>query len=64
MIKDHQYFHQRHIFIKMENHFLIIMSMADSNQPHLYKLLFVVLVFDDHIKMSMPELNDGDCFFL
>ena len=60
MIKYHQYFYQRKIFIKMAKPLLIILNMADSNQPQLYKLQFIVLVVGDHIRMSMPELNDGD----
>ena len=36
--------------------------MADSNQPLMYKLRFMVLMVDDHIRMSMSELNDEDYF--
>ena len=58
MIKYDKYFHQRHIFIKMANSLLILMRMADSNLPHIDKLWFMVLMVDDNIRMSMPELND------
>ena len=58
MIKDHQYFYQRKIFIKMAKPLLIILNMADSNQPQLYKLQFILLVVGDHIKMSMTEPHD------
>ena len=61
MIKVGQSFHQRHIFIKMEKPLLILLSMADSNQPHMDKLRFMVLMVDDHIRMSMSELNDEEC---
>ena len=60
MIKDFQYFHQRHIFIKMAKLLLIILNMADSNQPHMDKPRFMVFMVGDNIRMSMPELNDGD----
>ena len=36
---------------------LILLKMADSNQPHMDKLRFMVLMVYDHISMSMPELN-------
>ena len=42
----------------MANPLLVVLRMADSNQPHMEKLLFMVLLVDDHIRMSMPELND------
>ena len=42
----------------MAKHLVILLRMADSNQPHLDKLLFMVLMVDDHIRISMPELND------
>ena len=58
MIKVNQYFHQSHIFIKMEEPLLIILRMADSNQTHIDKLCFMVLMVDDHIRMSMYKLND------
>ena len=58
IIKDSQLFHQRHIFIKIENTLLIILRMADSNQPHMEKIWSMVIMVDDHIRMSMPELND------
>ena len=41
---------------------LIILRVADSNHPHMDKLWFMVLMFDDHIRMSMSELNDEDYF--
>ena len=36
--------------------------MVDENQPHMYKLWFMVLMVDDHISNSMPEINDEDYF--
>ena len=36
--------------------------MANSNQPHIDKLRFMVPIVDDHIRMSMPELNHEDYF--
>ena len=60
MIKDDQSFHQRHIFIKMAKPLLILLRMADSNQPHMDKLRFMVLMVDDHIRMSLPDINDKD----
>ena len=60
MIKDNQSFHQRHIFIKRTKPLLILMRMADSNQPHTDKLRSIVPMVDDHIRMSMPDLNDED----
>ena len=60
MIKDYQSFHQRHIFIKMSNPLLILLRMVNSKNPHTDKLRFVVLMVDDHIRMSMSELNDED----
>ena len=60
MIKNDQYFHQRHIFIKMEKLLLVILSMADSNHSHIDKLRFMVLMFDCHTRMSIPDLNDED----
>ena len=42
---------------------LILLSMDDSNQPHMYKLRFMVLMVYDHIRMSTIELNDEDYFF-
>ena len=41
---------------------LILLSMADSNQPHMNKLRFRVLMVDDHIRMYMPYINDEDYF--
>ena len=57
MIKDDKYFHKRHIFIKITKHLLIILRMYDSNQPHTEKLRFMVLMVDDHMRMSMSELK-------
>ena len=62
MIKDNQSFHQRQIFIKITKLLLILLRMANSNQPHIDKLLFMVLTVDDCIRMSMPEINDEDYF--
>ena len=58
MIKYDQSFHQRQIFIKMEEPLLIILRMAYSNQPHTDKLWFMVLIVDDHIRMFLTEPND------
>ena len=58
MIKENQYFNQIHIFIKMSKPLPIFLRMADSNQPHMYKLWFMVLMVDGHISMHMPALND------
>ena len=60
MITYYQSFHQRHIFIKMAKPLLMLLSMADSNQPHMYKLRFMILIVYDHIRMYMLELNDED----
>ena len=62
MIKDDQSFHQRQNFINMEKPLLILLKMADSNQPQMDKLGFMVLMVDDQIRMSMSELNDEDYF--
>ena len=51
-----------HIFIKIANPLLIILRMVNLNQPHMEKLGFMILMFDYHIRMSMPELNDEDYF--
>ena len=56
-IKYDQSFHQRRIFIKTAKPLLILLSMADSNQTHMYKLWCMVLMVDDHIRMYMSELN-------
>ena len=58
MIKDDQSFRQRHIFIKMAKPLPILLRMADSNQPHMDKLRFMVLMVDDHISISMSDIND------
>ena len=60
MIKYDQSFHQRHVFIKMANTILILLNTDYSNQPHMDKLQFMVLVVDYHIRMYMIELNDED----
>ena len=39
---------------------LIILRMANSNHPHMDNLRFMVLMVDDHIRMSMTDLNDED----
>ena len=62
MIKEDQSFNQRHIFIKMSKPFFILLRMVESNQPHLDKLRFMVLMVDGHLRMSISELNDGDYF--
>ena len=41
---------------------LTLISMADSNHPLIDKLWFMVFMVDDHIRMSMSELNDEDYF--
>ena len=62
MIKDDQSFHQIHIFIIMTNPLLIILRTDESNQPHIDKLRFMVLVVHYHVRMSIPDLNDEDYF--
>ena len=62
MIKYDQYFHQIHIFIKTAKHLLILLIMAGSNHINMDKLRFMVLMVDDHTRMSMPELNYEDYF--
>ena len=62
IIKSDHSFHQRHIFIKMANHLLILLMMAQSNKPHMNKLRFMVPMVDDHRRMSMPEINNEDYF--
>ena len=57
MIKNDQYFRQMKILIKKAKHILILLRVADSNQPHMDKLRFMVLMFDDHISIYMPDLN-------
>ena len=39
---------------------LVIIRIAGSNQPHMDKIWFVVLVVYDRIRMYMIELNDED----
>ena len=41
---------------------LIILRMADSNQPNMYKLWFMVIIVYDNIRMSMPDINNEDYF--
>ena len=60
MIKYDQSFHQSNIFIKMVKPLLVIIRIAGSNQPHMDKIWFVVLVVYDRIRMYMIELNDED----
>ena len=62
MIKGDQSFHQRHICIKMAKPLLIILSMTDSNQPRIYKIRFMLLMVDDHIRMSIHDPNYEDYF--
>ena len=57
MIKYDQSFNHRQIFIKMEKTLLIILRMPESNHHHMDKLRFMVLMVDDHISTSMPEIN-------
>ena len=35
---------------------LILLVMANSNHPHIHKLRFTVIMVDDHISMSMPQM--------
>ena len=42
----------------METLVLILLRMDDSNQPHVDKLQFMVLMVDDHIRIFISELND------
>ena len=44
----------------MAKHQLIILRMVKSNYPHMDKLGFMVLMVDDHTRMSMPEINNED----
>ena len=60
MINYDQYFHQMLIFIKMAKTILILLRVAESNQPHMDKLRFMVCTIGDHISMSMSEINDED----
>ena len=46
----------------MEKPLRTLLRMADSNQLHMDKLRSMVFMIDDHIRMSMPELNDEDYF--
>ena len=46
----------------MEKHPFILLRMADSNQPYIDKLRFIVLIVDDYIRIYMSELNDEDYF--
>ena len=47
---------------KMEKPLLILMRMVDSNQPHMDKLRFMVLMVDYHIRMSTPKLENKNYF--
>ena len=60
MNKEDKYFLKRHILIKMAKALLILLMMADSNQPHMDKIRFMVLIFDDHIIIYMSQLKDED----
>ena len=62
MMQYDQLLHHRHIFIKMKNPLLILLSMSGSNQTHMDQLRFMVLMVDYHIRMSMPDINDEDYF--
>ena len=62
MIKYYQSFIQRNIFIKMEKTLLILLRMVDSNHLHMEKLQFMVLMVDDHIRMSISDINDEEYF--
>ena len=42
----------------MSKPLIILLRMADSNYPHMDKLWFMVLIVYDHVRMSMPELNN------
>ena len=46
----------------MEKPLPILLSMADSDQPHMEKLRFMVLMVYDHIRISMNDLN-GEYYF-
>ena len=61
-IKEDQSFHQSHIFIKMAKPILILLRVADSNQPHTDKLRLMVLMVDYNIRISITELNDEEYF--
>ena len=41
----------------MEKPLLILLRMSDSNQTLMDKTRFMVLMVDDHIRMSIPEIN-------
>ena len=58
IIKDNQSVNKRHILIKMIKPLLILLSISDSNHPYMDKIQLMVLMVDDHIRMSMPDLND------
>ena len=38
------------------------MSITNSNQPHMDNLRFMVLMVDDYINVSMPDIN-GEYYF-
>ena len=60
MIKDSHYFNQRQIIIIMEKLLLILMRMDESNHPHTENLWFMIPMVNDHIRMSLLELNNDD----
>ena len=60
MIQNYLSFHQSWIWMKMLKPLLFILMMADSNHRHMDKLWFMVLIIYDHVKMSMPDLNNED----
>ena len=60
MIKGNKSFHQSKITIKNASPLLILLRMADSNQPHMDKLRFMVLMVDDNIRISISYLNDEE----
>ena len=41
---------------------LILLRVADSNQPHTDKLRLMVLMVDYNIRISITELNDEEYF--
>ena len=61
-IKEDRPLHQRQIFTKMKKPLFILLGIADSNHPHIDKLQFMVLMVNDHISISMYEINDEDYF--
>ena len=41
---------------------LILLRMADSNQPHMENFRVMVLMVDDNILMYIPNIKEGDYF--